>query len=127
MTLLQPRVRKSETRKHHPHTRDAPHKESEHLKPQMIPMSCGCNQEKGNGNHQQNPGLIRPFDKSIEIATHPGSYIEKEEESPQRNTQESHHIDYIFLSADSRKMNRIIISGTAKSRQSNSQSHQRLP
>jgi hypothetical protein len=127
MTLLQPRVRKSETRKHHPHTRDAPHKESEHLKPQMIPMSCGCNQEKGNGNHQQYPGLIRPSDKSIEIAAHTGTYIEKEEESPQRNTHKSHHIDYIFLSASSRKMNRIIKSGTAKSRQSNSQSHQRLP
>ena len=127
MTLLQPRVRKSEARKHHPHPHDAPHKESEHLKPQMIPMSCRRNQEKGNGNHQQNPELIRPSDISIEIATHPGTYIEKEEESPQRNTQESHHIDYIFLCANSRKMNRIIKSGTAKSRQSNSQSHQRLP
>ena len=127
MMSLQPQVRKSEARKHHPHTCDAPYKESEHLKPQLISMSCRCNQEKGNGNHHQNPRFIRPSDKSIEIAAHTGTYIEKEEESPQRNTHKSHHIDYIFLSASSRKMNRIIKSGTAKSRQSNSQSHQRLP
>ena len=127
MMPLQPRVRKSETRKHHTHSHDAPHKESEHLKPQIIPMICGCNQEKRNGNQQQDPRFIRPSDKSIEIAAYPSTYIEKEEESPQRNTHKSHHINYIFLSASSRKMNRIIKSGTAKSRQSNSQSHQRLP
>ena len=71
--------------------------------------------------------MIGPSDKGLEVTTHPGSNIEEEEESPQSDTHKTKYIHHIFLSANSRKMNLIVISGTAESSYNNGQCHPRSP
>ena len=54
-------------------------------------------QEEHDGHRRQRPWPIGPSDEGIKVATHPSTDIEEEKEAPQRNTQETKHIEYHTL------------------------------
>ena len=89
MEFLQPRIGEAKTSEHHPHTSDASCIIPEHFKPHAISMRCGGNQEKDHRNEQKNDWFVRPTNEHIEMSTHPGPNIEKQEKSPGGDTQKT--------------------------------------
>ena len=90
-------------------------------------MRRGSNQEKSQRNEQKNNRFIRPPNKLIEMSTHPGSDIEKQEKSPSGNAQKTRELYRIQLPSYSRRTDAIIIPGIDKATHRDCQRHQERP
>ena len=102
--------KKTEDSKDHYHACYTSDIEPDNLVPQIINVGRGRYDKKDSCNDDDNCRLIGPLNESIEMTPHPCTNIEKQEETPQDNTQEAKRINSPRLNTNSRILDRAIIS-----------------
>ena len=90
-------IKETEESEDHDHASDTPSIVSEHFKPHIIFVGRRGDEEKNSTYQNNHSRFARPSDKSIKMASYPGSNVKKQEKPPRRNTQETKHIEYYTL------------------------------